>query len=127
MRHRNTYVLMPIIALAALAAGHRGAGRAIRTTAGSRKLLFWQQPAEYRDLPSSRVSICRAARRSCSRRSRPWARRSRPKTWQAAKTIVERRVNGLGVTEPLVQLQGENRIIVELPGISNPEAGSRRR
>ena len=40
---------------------------------------------------------------------------------QTAKTIVERRVNGLGVTEPLVQLQGENRIIVELPGIDNPD------
>ena len=38
-----------------------------------------------------------------------------------AKTIVERRVNGLGVTEPLVQIQGENRIIVELPGIANPD------
>ena len=30
-------------------------------------------------------------------------------------------MNGLGVTEPLVQLQGENRIIVELPGIDNPD------
>ncbi len=40
---------------------------------------------------------------------------------QTAKTIVERRVNGLGVTEPLVQVQGENRIIVELPGIANPD------
>ncbi len=41
---------------------------------------------------------------------------------QAAKTTVERRVNGLGVTEPLVQMEGNNRIIVELPGISNPDA-----
>jgi preprotein translocase subunit SecD len=39
----------------------------------------------------------------------------------AAKGIVENRVNGLGVAEPLVQLQGANRIIVELPGIKNPE------
>lgn len=39
----------------------------------------------------------------------------------AARVIVENRVNGLGVTEPLVQLQGSNRIIVELPGISDPE------
>ena len=38
-----------------------------------------------------------------------------------AKTIVENRVNGLGVTEPLVQLQGDRFIIVELPGIDNPE------
>jgi preprotein translocase subunit SecD len=40
---------------------------------------------------------------------------------EAAKVIVDRRVNGLGVTEPLVQLQGENRIIVELPGVDNPD------
>ena len=38
-----------------------------------------------------------------------------------AKLIVERRVNGLGVTEPNVQLQGDRRIIVELPGIKNPD------
>ncbi|MER2599510.1 MAG: protein translocase subunit SecD [Caldilineales bacterium] len=39
----------------------------------------------------------------------------------AAKTIVENRVNGLGVSEPLVQRQGDNRIIVELPGINDPD------
>lgn len=38
-----------------------------------------------------------------------------------AKIIVERRVNGLGVSEPNVQLQGDQRIIVELPGIDNPD------
>jgi preprotein translocase subunit SecD len=38
-----------------------------------------------------------------------------------AKVIVENRVNGLGVTEPLVQKRGERRIIVELPGIEDPE------
>ena len=40
---------------------------------------------------------------------------------EAAKTIVENRVNGLGVAEAVVQVQGENRIIVELPGVSNPD------
>ncbi len=39
----------------------------------------------------------------------------------AAKGIVESRVNGLGVTEPLVQLAGTNRIVVELPGIQDPD------
>lgn len=38
-----------------------------------------------------------------------------------AKGIVENRVNGLGVAEANVQRQGENRIIVELPGIDNPD------
>lgn len=40
---------------------------------------------------------------------------------RAARVIVEQRVNGLGVTEPNVQLQGDRRIVVELPGIDNPE------
>ena len=39
----------------------------------------------------------------------------------AARKIVENRVNGLGVTEPLVQSVGNNRITVELPGIKDPE------
>lgn len=43
------------------------------------------------------------------------------RTMEAARVIVENRVNGLGVTEPLVQLQGTRRIIVELPGIENPD------
>jgi preprotein translocase subunit SecD len=40
---------------------------------------------------------------------------------QATKTIVENRVNGLGVAEPSVQLSGNCRIVVELPGLSNTE------
>lgn len=40
---------------------------------------------------------------------------------ESAKMIVENRVNALGVSEPLVQRQGDNRIIVELPGIDNPD------
>ena len=37
-----------------------------------------------------------------------------------ATRIVENRVNGLGVTEALVQQAGDNRIVVELPGIEDP-------
>ncbi len=40
---------------------------------------------------------------------------------ETARRIVENRVNAMGLTEPVVQAQGENRIIVELPGIENPE------
>ncbi len=39
----------------------------------------------------------------------------------AARAIIEHRVNGLGVSEPLIQLSGSRRIIVELPGIEDPE------
>ncbi len=40
---------------------------------------------------------------------------------QQTANNVSRRVNALGVTEPTVQVQGSNRILVELPGISNPQ------
>jgi preprotein translocase subunit SecD len=38
-----------------------------------------------------------------------------------ARTIVENRVNGLGVTESVVQQAGDRRILVELPGETDPE------
>jgi preprotein translocase subunit SecD len=39
----------------------------------------------------------------------------------AAKTIVENRVNGLGVTEAVVVRAGSRRIVVELPGVADQE------
>ena len=34
---------------------------------------------------------------------------------------IKRRVNGLGVSEPLIQTRGSNQIVIELPGVDNPE------
>src|SRR4030042_1450251 len=39
---------------------------------------------------------------------------------QVARQIVENRVNALGVTEPVVQQAGSRRIVVELPGATDP-------
>ncbi len=44
---------------------------------------------------------------------------------EAAKGIVESRVNALGVSEPVIQRVGDNRIIVELPGLKDPEQAIR--
>jgi preprotein translocase subunit SecD len=41
------------------------------------------------------------------------------------RDTIERRVNGLGVSEPLIQTRGDNQIIVELPGIEDPEEAIR--
>ena len=38
-----------------------------------------------------------------------------------ARQIIDRRVNAIGVTEPLVQVEGSRRILIELPGIEDPE------
>ncbi len=40
---------------------------------------------------------------------------------QRVVKIIEKRVNELGLTEPLIQREGERRIIVELPGIKDPD------
>ncbi len=34
---------------------------------------------------------------------------------------IKRRVNGLGVSEPLIQTRGSDQIVIELPGVDNPE------
>jgi preprotein translocase subunit SecD len=38
------------------------------------------------------------------------------------KDIVERRVNGSGVSEPVVTTQGADRVVVEMPGVTDPDA-----
>ena len=38
------------------------------------------------------------------------------------RNIIEDRVNATGVSEPVVQTQGSDRIVVELPGVTNPDA-----
>jgi preprotein translocase subunit SecD len=40
---------------------------------------------------------------------------------QTARRIIANRVNGLGVSEAVVQLAGDRRILVELPGQTDPE------
>ena len=40
-------------------------------------------------------------------------------TLESARSIIESRVNGMGVSEASVQLQGNERILVELPGVTD--------
>jgi len=42
-------------------------------------------------------------------------------TLSGTRDTIERRVNGLGVSEPLIQTRGNDQIIVELPGVDDPE------
>lgn len=46
-------------------------------------------------------------------------------TMEGTRNTIERRVNALGVSEPLIQTRGDDEIIVELPGIEDPEAAVR--
>ena len=43
----------------------------------------------------------------------------------AVKTVIENRVNALGVSEPLVQTAGEDQVVVQLPGVTDPGQAER--
>ena len=47
--------------------------------------------------------------------------RDRGDAMNAVREIIEKRVNAFGVAEPVVQVTGSNRLIVELPGIKNTQ------
>jgi len=51
--------------------------------------------------------------------------RNKTEVMAGLRDIIERRVNILGVTEPLVQVVGENRLLVELAGVKNVDEAIR--
>ncbi|MBD0335107.1 MAG: protein translocase subunit SecD [Cyanobacteria bacterium Co-bin13] len=48
-----------------------------------------------------------------------------PDALDAVKRVVEGRVNGLGVSEAIVQELGSNQLLVQLPGINDPKQAER--
>ena len=45
---------------------------------------------------------------------------------ERAKQILERRINEMGLSEPIVQREGAKRIIIELPGVKDPDEAMKR-
>ncbi len=43
----------------------------------------------------------------------------------AVKSVIENRVNALGVSEPFVQTVGQDKIVVQLPGVTDPSQAER--
>ncbi len=48
-----------------------------------------------------------------------------PEKLEAVKTVIEGRVNSLGVSEAVVQNVGTNQILVQLPGVNDPQEAER--
>ncbi len=48
-----------------------------------------------------------------------------PDRLKAVKRVIQNRVNGLGVSEPIVQTVGSDQISVQLPGVSDPAQAER--
>ncbi|BAY17254.1 protein-export membrane protein SecD [Anabaenopsis circularis NIES-21] len=44
---------------------------------------------------------------------------------EAVKKVVEGRINGLGVSEPIIQTVGTDKVLVQLPGVNDPEQAER--
>lgn len=44
---------------------------------------------------------------------------------EGVKKVVEGRINGLGVSEPVIQTVGSDKILVQLPGVNDPEQAER--
>src|SRR5438270_12794694 len=43
---------------------------------------------------------------------------------QRARTVIDRRINGLGVSEPVIQALGDDKILLQLPGIDDLQQAS---
>lgn len=48
-----------------------------------------------------------------------------PEKLEAVKRVVENRINGLGVSESVVQTVGESQLVVQLPGVNDPAQAER--
>jgi len=83
-------------------------------------LLFWQ-PSSQRDIALRLGLDLQGGLQILLAADVPEGEELDAASMETVRQIVENRVNGLGLTEPVVQAQGEQRIIVELPGIENPE------
>ncbi|MDJ0695242.1 protein translocase subunit SecD [Mastigocoleus sp. MO_188.B34] len=44
---------------------------------------------------------------------------------EAVQTVLGNRVNGLGVSEPVIQSVGNNQILIQLPGVDDPKSAER--
>jgi protein-export membrane protein SecD len=84
------------------------------------QLLLWQEPPESRSVEIQQGLDLQGGTQALLQAEPAPGQEVTTQDMETAKVIVERRVNGLGVTEPTVQVVGQDRIIVELPGIDNP-------
>ncbi len=48
-----------------------------------------------------------------------------PKVLEAVQRVVEGRINGLGVSEAVVQTSGQKQLLVQLPGVNDPQQAER--
>jgi len=84
------------------------------------KLLFWQ-PAERRTVKVAEGLDLRGGLQVLLEADVPSNVPVSSTDLGAAILVIRNRIDALGVTEPLVQQSGDRRIVVELPGVSDPD------
>ncbi|MBN2007287.1 MAG: protein translocase subunit SecD [Anaerolineae bacterium] len=82
--------------------------------------LFWR-PEEARNLDFQLGLDLRGGLQVLLAADMPEGQSVTPETMETARGIIENRINALGLTEPVVQIQGTDRIVVEIPGIEDPQ------
>ncbi len=117
MRNRNLVNLILILLLTVVALV---IALPIQHPTWMSNIAFWQ-PAAFRSLELKQGLDLQGGLQVLLQADLPSGQAVDTAAMEAAKVVVDNRVNGLGVAEPLVQRQGEDRIIVELPGIQNPD------
>lgn len=86
------------------------------------RLLTWQSPdPENRTIQIRQGLDLQGGLQVLLQADLPGGEIPSPDSMEAARTIIENRINSLGVSEPLIQLQGADKIVVELPGIDDPD------
>lgn len=83
-----------------------------------KNLVFWQEPRG-RDLQIKQGLDLKGGLQVLLASDLPGGAQPTPEQMESARRIIEDRVNGLGVSEPIIQQQGEDRILVELPGVTD--------
>lgn len=118
MRNRNWIALGAIVFLALISSW---INLPIQHPEWASQLLVWQQPPESRNLEIKQGLDLQGGTQVLLQAEPSPGQALTEQDMKAAIAIVERRVNALGVTEPVVQQVGENRVMVQLPGIDNPQ------
>ncbi len=83
-----------------------------------KNLVFWQE-ARGRDLQIKQGLDLKGGLQVLLASDLPGGVQPTAEQMESARRIIEDRVNGLGVSEPIIQQQGEDRILVELPGVTD--------
>jgi len=123
MQRQQNWLLIFIIILAAVAVY---VVLPIDHPSSLERLLVWQSPdAEGRSIAIHEGLDLQGGLQVLLQADLPDGQIPTADQMEAARTIIENRINGLGVSEPLIQLQGEDKIVVELPGVDDPDQAIR--